>query len=278
MQQQYQAFKGPRPELQVASAAKPDVVDQDNEPRGPKPDMAQSVSNQAGGLSVQEGLQLKPFEIALLSTQYPAPLKYRNEGELSDATADFLVSFFADKSNELGRGSSLPSDFALDCTKSRRKIASELRWTVECTGLALFQDAPSSSLPRKKVLNDVLHDAFVGKSEKEFFRAMYEKSPQDNGNDNKKQMQQLSSSGTIDISKVMNGLKKEDSDKKRDRDKKRQSKLDRIRAKIQQGRKDQQSQEDKDSGRKNGPQGQGRRGRNDNDGEGRRRMLRSSIR
>ena len=53
-----------------------------------------------------------------------------------------------------------PTGFNIDCTKKQEPFGSEVRWIVKCVGDVLFDY--ESPMPKKKIMNDLVHQAFGG--------------------------------------------------------------------------------------------------------------------
>eukprot|EP00578_Thalassiosira_sp_NH16_P008111 CAMPEP_0181107902 /NCGR_PEP_ID=MMETSP1071-20121207/17334_1 /TAXON_ID=35127 /ORGANISM="Thalassiosira sp., Strain NH16" /LENGTH=894 /DNA_ID=CAMNT_0023191449 /DNA_START=62 /DNA_END=2743 /DNA_ORIENTATION=+ len=195
-------------------------------------------------------LPLKPFTANLLEVDFPQPARLGRADQLSSAIATFLLEHFADEADI-----STPMNFNLDCTKSRGRVGPEERWVVDCEGEAVYPPGSLSSLPRMKVLNRTVRDAFVGESKEDFLKMMYDRddSSPPPGNSNKEstrerkkrlkkeklqrlkqkqkqkqkqQMQQQSSSGTT-VNININQFTENKQDKK-------QAKQDRLKQQKQQ--------------------------------------------
>jgi hypothetical protein len=226
--------KGPRP-----NAAKLNLPGQEED------DMRPNSSSQGPDQII---LPLKPFGTDLLDVNFPKSIKFPRPKQLSAAVATYLLETFAENDDN-----DTPTDFNLECNKSRERVGAEVRWHVDCDGTAVYPS--SAEPPRMKLLNKLVRDAFEGKSKEDFLELMYGMdddalSPSSNTSNNnaqrrkkkqqkrKKMMQRLkakqaqmqqqpSPSSAVNINQVMND--------------KKQSKLDKKQAKQQQQQQASQS-------------------------------------
>lgn len=285
------AFQQPNPASEPYQDNRPGKNDGD---KGPRPNAAK-LNNQGGGAgkkprpnkgkkgprpnaaklddemrpnnnAYQQGrkdpivLPLKPFSTNLLEVNFPTPVRFGRADQLSSAVATFLLEHFADDADV-----STPVDFDLDCTKSRGRVGPEVRWVVDCEGAAVYPPGSPSSLPRTKVLNSIVKDAFVGESKENFLGMMYDRydsppPPPPPGNSDKestrarkkrikreklqrlkqkqkqkqKQQQQMKQQSSPSGTTINISINQNFSEKKQDRLDKKQAKLDRLEQQKQQ--------------------------------------------
>lgn len=115
-------------------------------------------------------LALETFYADLLSSDSPYKLKYYRPHQMSMAISTYLLSFLLNNIEGWDDGNA-PLHFELDCNKSSQKFDSNEKRVIECNGDAIF---PKSSLPTKRVMNDLIHQAFAGEYHVKFIDFMYE--------------------------------------------------------------------------------------------------------
>jgi hypothetical protein len=109
-------------------------------------------------------LPLETFYANLLSPDAPFKLKYYRPHKMSIAISTYLLTYLLTNIEGWENGNA-PLHFDLDCNR-----LSDFKRVVGCSGDAIF---PKSSLPKKSVFNDLIHQAFSGEYEKEFLSFMY---------------------------------------------------------------------------------------------------------
>jgi len=231
----YQGVKGPK-----QNSGKLNNSQGQNGPQEPIP-MNQQQQQQQGR---EQTMELKRFSTNLLEVRFPYPLKYTRNNQISDEVSDYLVSYFADKNNRNGPDDEdvAPIKFELDCTKVQRNIGPEKRWVMNCDGTAVFQSSSPSPLPTKKVMNNIIRDAFMGESKEQFLERMYNYDTKKNNKVMKKQKLEAKKDklqqkqGAINIGEAMD-------QKKQNKLQKKQMKMDRLEVKNQKQQQKQQQEQ-----------------------------------
>jgi hypothetical protein len=131
---------------------------------------AGSISPNSQTLPHKEyNLSLETFYVDLLSPDAPYKLKYYRPHQMSLAIGRYLLSYLLGNI-EGWEDDNAPLHFVLDCDKSSQHYDSDDKRVVECKGDAVF---PKPSLPKKRVMNDLIHQAFAGEYHSEFLQFMY---------------------------------------------------------------------------------------------------------
>ena len=124
-----------------------------------------SPNSQASPLQHHEHrLPLESFYVNLLSPHAPYKLRYYRPHKMSIAISTYLLTYLLTTIEEWENGNA-PLHFELDCNRLL-----DFKRVVGCSGDAIF---PKLSLPKKRVFNDLIHQAFTGEYEEEFLAFMY---------------------------------------------------------------------------------------------------------
>jgi len=119
-------------------------------------------------------VHLEPFFSNLLPTTSPHTLKYSHPKTLSNAIAAYVMNYLR-VNIEGWRGDNPPIDMDLICSKDKKDFGSLQNgikvWVVKCEGETLF--SASGPLPKKSLMNDLVHQAFAGDFHEEFLEFMY---------------------------------------------------------------------------------------------------------
>ena len=144
------------------SSSKPAPVD-DVSPQNSVPSRPASTS-----VSLPIGsyvLQLKTFNIALLSTNFPYKMKYRRSKDITKFVSTFLEEQWTtinsnDKDNT--------PTFQLNCNKSRSKMGNDKRWVITCEdNVVIFKNSP-------RLVDSFISDVLTDKDTMEkFLERMY---------------------------------------------------------------------------------------------------------
>lgn len=232
-----QGQKGPRPDKQSKDDPKPQIQQFNNQLLGQ-------------GKKTTCSVDLKRFSVVLGDARDSLGARLK-PSQMSASVADYLLAYFDGyaKNND---DVPAPENFELDCTKSKKEIASEVRWVLDCDGKAEFQLPSSVSAPTKKVMANVIRNALRGESKEKLVEIMYDSGEDEPNKKDKKQMklqkleakeknkkkqqqQMLQQHGSLKNdgggSRAENQLKKQ---KKKDkREDKKQMKFDRLETKGQ---------------------------------------------
>jgi chitinase len=115
---------------------------------------------------VEYKVPLDAFYAALLSVDSPYILEYYRPNKMEGAVSTYLVSFIDANVDDW----SPPTHFELECSRSKEQFGSEIRRVLNCEGNAVFAYTPQ---PRKRSVNDAVHQAFAGAYHEEFLQFMY---------------------------------------------------------------------------------------------------------
>jgi hypothetical protein len=111
-------------------------------------------------------LQLKTFDIALLSINFPYKMKYRRSKDITKFVSAFLEEQWA-AINSNDDKDSTPT-FQLNCNKSKSKMGNDKRWVITCQdNMVIFENSP-------KLVDSFVSDVLTNKDTMEqFLERMY---------------------------------------------------------------------------------------------------------
>jgi hypothetical protein len=111
-------------------------------------------------------LQLKTFDIALLSINFPYKMKYRRSKDITKFVSAFLEEQWA-AINSNDDKDSTPT-FQLNCNKSKSKMGNDKRWVITCQdNMVIFENSP-------KLVDSFISDVLTNKDTMEqFLERMY---------------------------------------------------------------------------------------------------------
>ena len=111
-------------------------------------------------------LQLKTFDIALLSTQFPYKMKYRRSKDITKFVSAFLEEQWATINSNDDKDSA--PTFQLNCNKSKSKMGNDKRWVITCQdNMVIFENSP-------KLVDSFISDVLTNKDTMEqFLERMY---------------------------------------------------------------------------------------------------------
>lgn len=161
-----------------AANIKDTIVSNNSKPVSrPKPtpadDVSQnSVQSRPASMSVSSPvgsyiLQLKTFDIALLSINFPYKMKYRRSKDITKFVSTFLEEQWTTIKSNDDKDGSTPT-FQLNCNKSKSKMGNDKRWVITCQdNMVIFENSP-------KLVDLFISDVLTNKDTMEqFLERMY---------------------------------------------------------------------------------------------------------
>jgi hypothetical protein len=111
-------------------------------------------------------LQLKTFDIALLSTQFPYKMKYRRSKDITKFVSTFLEEQWTTINSNDDKDNT--PTFQLNCNKSKSKMGNDKRWVITCQdNMVIFENSP-------KLVDSFISDVLTNKDTMEqFLERMY---------------------------------------------------------------------------------------------------------
>ena len=111
-------------------------------------------------------LQLKTFNIALLSTNFPYKMKYRRSKDITKFVSTFLEEQWTTINSNDDKDNA--PTFQLNCNKSRSKMGNDKRWVITCEdNMVIFKNSP-------KLVDSFISDVLTDKDTMEkFLERMY---------------------------------------------------------------------------------------------------------
>ena len=111
-------------------------------------------------------LQLKTFDIALLSINFPYKMKYRRSKDITKFVSTFLEEQWTTINSNDDKDNT--PTFQLNCNKSKSKMGNDKRWVITCQdNMVMFKNSP-------KLVDSFISDVLTDKDTMEkFLERMY---------------------------------------------------------------------------------------------------------
>jgi len=130
-------------------------------------------SSPVPNINHHDKVSIDQFTTYLLATDFPYPLTYQTEQELSGAISRHVASYLR------GAIDAPLLNLGVHCAKYAEPLGPERRWVLSCDGAAIFDETPldartrTGSARRSTEVNAAVRRAFAGQAKSELLEEMY---------------------------------------------------------------------------------------------------------